>query len=509
MIVFAALLFLSLMAAPAAALEMSKLTLDLSPYLTPYGAKKEIPEPLFRQMLLADLNGDGRKEIIVPANDGRLRVVRLVQSGRQMQLQHWTTINTRTEGEQPGPCHFTAGRLEPGAKSDTLALAIARGVFSMRIEGAPPVPRLRLLSERPFFDTTELANPRRVDFLTDLDGDGVDEFWMPQADGMAFFRRAGQDALEPIPMPPIAKRVRQSFGARSAGMSAVQPALYDLDFSSSLQFPRLQVMDLDRDGRQELVAVRYESGRQPLLRAECYGLGRDGRFTSAPTQIRIAKSGEGNQAFLDLNGDGRLDLLRVESNLDIVRPRTAVSLFFSPAAREYTFDKPTRRYLTHDPIGLVLYGDWNRDGLADLAFSQFQYSFGSTDDLIDMVLGRQVTVTLHFIWGRPGEPATKPDQSLTVDIRNRCFSHDLFPPVSMEGDFNGDGAADLLLRSQLDRASVYLSQNKGARLADRPAASFTFPEDSGLVIADIDGDGKSDVVATPAEKAEMSVYLSR
>jgi hypothetical protein len=186
-----------------------------------------------------------------------------------------------------------------------------------------------------------------------------------------------------------------------------------------------------------------------------------------------------------------------------------VEVFISPPIREYVFDRPTVRYATHDPLGIILHGDWNDDGKGDLAFSQFDYSFGSTDDLVDLILGSEMSVTLRFLFGRPYGLPSKPDQNVKLRIRNRSFHPQMFPPFSMEGDFNGDGAADLLVRRRVDRCEILLSQDRRGRLETRPAVSFAVAGKGICRIADLDGDGRSDILVADPEDRRITALLSR
>jgi hypothetical protein len=463
-------------------------------------------------MVVADLTGDGRKEIILPGTDGRLRILRITGPANRPALTAWAIVDTRVEGDQvAGACHFTAAPLEKGAHP-SLVVALPRGVFNVRMEGDSPRPEWVSFCDRAFFDPGQsVSRPKRLDFLCDLDGDGVPEIWMPQPEDAEFWRRKPDGAAwEAILDPPLVARVRQSAGAVPVRQSAVQPPLASLAFNYTQNLPTFHLMDLNGDGRLEMTVFTRDSvARPPLLRADVYALRDSLRFTTAPMQTRVARAEQGSQTFLDLNGDGFLDLLRVDSNLDFVNPHTAVEVFLSPPDREYRFDRPTTRYTTHDPLGMVLYGDWNRDGATDLAYSQFEYTFGSTDDLVNLILGHEIGVTLRFVHGsRTGFPA-KSDYDVRLLIRNRCFRPKLLPPLSMEGDLNGDGASDLLVRARPERYDIYLARDGGRQMSPRAAASFSIEEEGLCRLDDLDGDGCTDALTFNAEPPTITVLLSR
>jgi len=500
------------------ALEFVGAKLDLEPFFAARAKGEKAPLPLFGEMVAADLTGGGDREIVVPGSDGKIRIFKLAGSARRPSLRFWAEVETRVEGDRPGGmCYLTAAPLGPEAH-ESLVLALPRGIFRVELKGGGrPKPEFFPLCDRTFFDAQgPKALPRRLDFVVDLDGDGTPELWMPELEGVAFWRKKGEGAVwDRIELPRLDVRVAQAAGAaRVGGRGSVQRPTYSLRFAKSSRLPTFQVADLDSDGHLELVVLSGETaGGRSIERAECYRLRDPLHFTTAPVQVRSARAGSGDEMFLDLNGDGYLDLLRVESNLDIVKPRTVIEIFISPPVADYTFDRPTFRYATHDPIGMVLYGDWNGDGKVDIAYTQFDYAFGSTDDLVDLILGREFEITMCYLFGGAAGYSRKPDHDVALRIRNRCFHYTVFPPVSMEGDYDGDGTADLLVRYRPNRCRVFLSRRaRGAKWAapsGRPAASFSIPARGLCRIVDLNGDGRSDLLLADPEKSVLQVLLAR
>lgn len=492
--------------------DVVKVGLDLDRAFAPVGKRRTPALPLFDEMVVADLTGDGKKEIVVPGSDARLRLLRLDFSSRRPKLVHWTTVNVHAEGDQPlGTCYLATAKLR-GDRRESLVLALPRGIFSLQVGGDPPQPQFSLLCGRTFFDPGRVGMPTvRLDFVADLDGDGMAEIWMPQIDGMSFWRRKDDGkSWERIQVPQVPLTVNQRLSVVTRGASTALPSDRPAGFFYAFYYPSFRLADLDGDGRSELIVESSETGKEGrVARVECYTLRDPSHFSTRPVQVRQATVGEGRDLFLDLNGDGFLDLLRIRSSLNIVRPHTTIDLYVSPPQQEYVFERPTRRYRTSDPIGMVLFGDWNGDGFADLAFSQFDYVFGSTEDLIDLMLGREVTIRLRFVHGTSDGFPDKPDSDVKLRIRNRCFMYSTFPPLSMEGDYDGDGTADLLVRSRLDRCEIRLTDRRTGTISQRVAKSFRVPPAASCAIADLDGDGRSDIIAADPESPSIQLFLSR
>ena len=103
----------SIFALPALGLDLIEADLDLDTLFAPAGDREAAVTPLFSQMLAADLNGDGRKEIVLPGSDGRLRLLRLVNWEGRPDLATWTIINPYVEGDRPlGTCYLKAGKAQ-------------------------------------------------------------------------------------------------------------------------------------------------------------------------------------------------------------------------------------------------------------------------------------------------------------------------------------------------------------------------------------------------------------
>jgi hypothetical protein len=208
------------------------------------------------------------------------------------------------------------------------------------------------------------------------------------------------------------------------------------------------VNDVDQDGRLDLV-VTTGHGYVTLL------LGReDGTFAEG---ARHGVPGTGSVAVDDFDEDGLRDLVTLESRSDavtILRGR-GDGTFADPAA-----------FAAGDWPRSVAVGDFDRDGHTDVVTANLR------SENVTVMLGR-------------GDGTLAPPTSYEVG------EEPVFVTVS---DLDGDGREDLLVAKERgDDLVVLRGRGDGAfGISD----SFVIGQPSELLVGDVNGDGKSDVVAS-------------
>jgi len=443
----------------------------------------------------ADLDGDGRRDLVVllatpPATAG----------GAPAQ----EVVVLRTPATPAAGTYFPADALVrlpcdgPTAGLRATAAAVAVGRF-----GARGAVRLRFFAPAGVVDVdpvaptappTPVAGPSLLgrtpgaplafwDAVADLDGDGTDEVWWPDAAGRVTVGAATIDVVER--------------GHSTAGGL----------FGRTSRVPSWTPADIDGDGRRELVRldgttlvidhpVPREGPRAPV-RVDLPFLAPDPR--RAPEEIRAPRL-----TLADVDGDGTTDLLvtLVQGRADKVGG-LRTSLFHVPGP---VVDRATGKLaaikgrLDTESVALhPRFVDLDGDGRLDYVADSIR---GSTLDLIKRVMGAEPEITFTVVRFDPaaGTFARAPYVTFAraysaSQARNNTFGRSGF----FEGDFDGDGKCDLLDLGNLRSLGVW--RGTGDEDAFKPVLLARAPVEGGdgelapdAVVGDLDGDGKAEAV---------------
>ncbi|MBV9927256.1 MAG: VCBS repeat-containing protein [Acidobacteria bacterium] len=233
----------------------------------------------------------------------------------------------------------------------------------------------------------------------------------------------------------------------------------------------LTAADFNRDGKLDLVTVNWSSNKISVL----LGTGT-GDFAAARTFNTAANFSPRGMRVADLNGDGKLDL--AVANYSFGSPNAPVSVLLGDGAGN--FGAPTQYATGAADASDVAPGDFNGDGRVDLLVSN---SGGSS---VSLLLGDGA--------GAFGAPTN--------------FTVGSSPRAVRVGDFDGDGKLDAAVANYgtpgaaSSTVSVLIGNGAGGFAA--PVNVTTGPELQQLTAADLNGDGKLDLV-TSSTSFEMLV----
>lgn len=440
-----------------------------------------------RAVRARDLDGDGRADliVIVDRRDGEgppAWDVLVILSPKEPAPATFV----REEGVVRIPCSGAAA----GPRASAGGLAIGR--FGPKGE-----PRLRFLGPKAGPDLLPGAGPAAepppapsslertpgealafFDGVADLTGEGRDACFAPDADGT-------------IRLPGITIAPTET-GSRTD----------DELFVRASRVPRLTAADLDGDGRLELLHVDGAT-----LVVERAGAAAPDRVklpflvpdpTRPPEQLRAPRL-----SIADVDGDKKADLLvtLITGRADKLGGlRTSLYVFLGPFYAKDTgaLIEPSSRLDTESVALHPRFVDLDGDGDLDYVADSIR---GNLLDLVKRVTGTEPTIW-HTVFRFDAkaraferEPACDVERPYSgAQARSNAFGRSGW----FEGDFDGDGLRDLLDLGNLTRAVVLRGTKDDRTFRTQLGPTLAAPSGetfaADAVIADLDGDGKSDAV---------------
>lgn len=230
---------------------------------------------------------------------------------------------------------------------------------------------------------------------------------------------------------------------------------------------QFQLADFDSDGKLDILTAPSSSGGTPGGLRVLYGNGSgsfaDPQFLPGGTTLSALK-------VADLNADGKLDVLAASYDTGTVSVLLGGRLFRFAAGKTVTVGKGP---------GAMELGDLNGDGKTDLVVSNYDSSN------VSVLLGNG-------------------DGSFRSAVSYACGSS---PSGVVIADFNGDGKPDVATSNfDADSVSVLLNTGGGALGAAKNYSVAKSP--AALAAGDLDGDGKADLVASGSDTSVVSVLLA-
>jgi FG-GAP-like repeat len=259
------------------------------------------------------------------------------------------------------------------------------------------------------------------------------------------------------------------------------------------RLPQLVVRDFNGDGRADLIAawqdhvavyVQDATGRFPQEPSQTF------HFNMRTEQERTLRLVQISPLIEDLDGDGRADLILTKTTGRITDRHIVTSVYLNRAGNLPA--QPNVR-VEHDGFATTLLTkDLNSDGKQDLLFPVVK--IGVRNLIRNLLTDRaEVSLLVHLYRGQ-GIYSSTPDWarsfSYQIDLSDGVILQGGWPNV--DGDFDGDGKADLLIAGN-DEVVIYRA-SPGTLFARDPATRMAVKTSSHVIVRDLTDSRHADIV---------------
>jgi len=475
-------------------------------------------------LALADVDGDGRLDLLLPRYD------------RELGLRLLDIHLLRPNGAYPqepdlrhelksGIVGWGVGEFDPETPGREL-LFLARDaayVFDPRDEGY--AGNLRRLVRAPMLlDVSGLRALPRWEAIADVDGDGVDEVALATADGLLLVsgtgRVMGGASLRPVPGQAPAGERRFKLMAFELTAQTLAGLLVPDEDHAALDPPPILfaeesqplpfLADADGDGLRDL--AWFAGGALHVLRARRDSSGAVSLEPEPGLSLRLEKEG-GEEAYdlesvqlVEAGGGPAADLLVVRSQgSNPLSEEWQILLYHDAFAEGAALGQPAGIAVLESSRADPWILDVDGDGRRDLAVTSW------STDLVQ--LGLQGVRIRHSVFLYPAteegrfrrRPRILSERSFDVE-EFEAFA--LIPPL--EADLSGDGRVDLLESDAKGTVEVRPLVGRGSeiRFGDPSLRVELDAAEAFLQVQDLNGDGIGDFVVTHLLSDVVETWVS-
>jgi hypothetical protein len=458
----------------------------------------------------ADLNGDGRKDLLVLHSASEL-----FQKTRYLSVFYqWGDGFFSSAADQTWEADSLAQAVEVEEGSDSHAASI----LYLRRDGLWRYPYEerrfreegeRVAAHRTFFVSRSSEDLMPLTSLLESDTQGVSWVTLPGTDGVVIYRGTEQDFWEPFDSVAydlvsnvMAREVHEAMGGT-------------MSLRQTLSMPWVSRGSL-REGSPGDLFLLYEE------RMEGYEFSTEGfnERMVMTLDYDLAKGLEEQRssyvlqpALLDLDADGLSDLVvtRQEGG-GIGGFLTRLDVYRGPlSGREG--NAPSQRITFEDAMSyFITFVDLDGDGRMELAVPVVKLGLF---DIVRILTTKTLKVTVHmYRLDETGlyEPAPRWVHEIHADID---FKEGAGEVVGKLVNANGDGDKDLAITLEPKRLSVFLGKSGSVpRFFERkPSVELETHSDVEIEASDLTGDGKDELIATFGTSLPgmgiVRIYLNR
>jgi len=290
------------------------------------------------------------------------------------------------------------------------------------------------------------------------------------------------------------------------------PLIRESQIEAFHDFPRIDVGDVDGDGRGDVIATSRHEIRVFRQRA-------DGGFLEQPDpriaigllteEDQIRGTGTVRVEARDLNGDRRVDLLVTYTTGGFLAPRSETTFHLNRGG-SWDLARPDQTLTSENGWNAFQLVDVDGDGRLELIEARMPLSIL---ELVEVLLTRAIDVEVSVYPpnanpGANGVFAAKPWLHSKLDI---AFSFDTFEPRGfvpiLKADFNGDGHLDRLGSGDGKALEVYLGG--GDKPYRKRVAHQELDTGGVLRFGDLDNDGFTDFLLYDRTRPHTPIRIGR
>lgn len=440
----------------------------------------QVSECKIGEMVVADLDGDGRDDLVLATEGDDLRARKLELWLRRAGTPAFAETPDQSFDVVRDVVAFAVADVHPHPGREIVLFSPALAVAMWR-DAASEEPKLARIAGIELL--WQPPNPPHTYWLdravVDVNADGLDDLLVPEPDSYrVLVQSRGQDGVASfaphvLAVPPARADLRDASTARlRAQGDSIRLRLRDqdrtrLDFVVEVDesVPVPTCADWDGDGDRDVIAL--------VERMLCVWLW-DGAFTRDPSvtcalPARASSVLDPSQSAQvhDLDGDGRLDVVAVNGRIEDDDARSWVDVLLQTAAGGLPTE-PTDRLMLKGFAAPPRFEDVDGDGRADLVAGTLRTDLigqlgtggsGRVDAQVNVFLNRFEQSGGRFM--RPvalAELVQLPSDVLRGRVRRRAVA-------SFLADLDGDGLRDFVQRTEATRVQVRRTKRNGEGLA--------------------------------------------
>jgi hypothetical protein len=212
---------------------------------------------------------------------------------------------------------------------------------------------------------------------------------------------------------------------------------------------------------------------------------------------------------IDLRGDGTYDLVVTKMTGGLAQAKSLVFIYQRNPGASFPA-KPTQTIVTEGVIGPEFL-DMNGDGKLDMILPTVKMGI---NNIINMVTSKTVNMTMGiYLQGRDGRFPDRPDKEKQVSFKLDIANIGKNPkPVMVFGKFSKGPGYGLAVAAKEDRVTLYMP-DRYSYLSDNPGLNLGVPAPTELQAIDLNGDGIDDLVMSykrnKNEAKTINIFLSK